>query len=1125
MLSACKYRLDCLPTSLRRRLVQIASGVAVLVVLYFGYIWLTLPDISDPASFLAAESTVVLDRSGTELYRFFQEEDRTFVDGDLIPKHLKNAIISIEDERFYNRGCLDVRALARMALGFGRAGGASTITRQLARNALHLKRDNIYNRKLKELILGCQMERQHPKEDLLELYINWIPFGQNIYGAEQASQRYFGMSVVDLNLAQSAVLAALPQRPSYFSPYGVHRYTQVDEDVEQDIIEGHITKASEISDQDVTIGLLGAYAGTGATVVYIGGRTDQVLKNMQEQELISEQERLEALSEIDQLTFQQARETIRAPHFVLWIRSQVENLFSGTAEEGLLERGGLQIETTLDWEMQQIAETVVDFHREDILNRFGGNNIALLALEPETREILTYIGNTDYSDEENGGKIDMVHAPRQPGSSFKPFVYAAAFEKGYTPSTVLFDVPTTIGSDKPQNFDGEFLGPLTIRNALGASRNIPAAKGYFLAGGEDNILQLAASLGARTPLERRMELKQERGEFDYGWPIALGAAETPLSEMVNSYASIADGGIFKPFIGIRRIVDKNDNILYQAEREETGEDVLDERIAYQLTSILSDESARPEEYWRSQLTISGYQTAAKTGTSNKCLEWDEESGACLLRKPDNAWLIGYTPNIVAGVWVGNADSSAMYEKASGLNTASPIWHDFMSRAHRRLETVRTSFDSPDGIVQMQISKLSGELPTECTPVDQRASEVFLREHAPSLPDPACKQLTVDKVTGLLASDACPDDAEEEGSFFDAHSILPNRWPLWEQGVQEWMDEQMEIWNASEIHSGSLLSLPKAPTELCDPSKTPGRLVKPTLRLMFPKDGGIAAYPAFMTKLDVEVGSEVREVRFELDGRRVAVETEPPYSPTIRVPRSIKQTGQHTLEVFLEDEYFNKVVDSVTFRFGEDKNPPSVHLIAPRKLSFAPGASVTMEANADDAEGGVKYVQFYLDDLLLSTQTKEPYKLTYKLPSTSGVHRIRAVAEDIAKHRSEDVLTIGVGNVVAPNDHEEEEEPQEVSTGDPAILYPQDDLVLARNEIVDFSFDVRGIDGNEIMYLNAYVRSEETQEEDVILSLREGQGVYKRDWKGKRSGNYTLVLATEDRRGTVTEWGAYEIEVQ
>ena len=295
--------------------------------------------------------------------------------------------------------------------------------------------------------------------------------------------------------------------------------------------------------------------------------------------------------------------------------------------------------------------------------------------------------------------------------------------------------------------------------------------------------------------------------------------------------------------------------------------------------------------------------------------------------------------------------------------------------------------------------------------------------------------------------------------------------------------------------------------------------------MFPKDGGIAAYPAFMTKLDVEVGSEVREVRFELDGRRVAVETEPPYSPTIRVPRSIKQTGQHTLEVFLEDEYFNKVVDSVTFRFGEDKNPPSVHLIAPRKLSFAPGASVTMEANADDAEGGVKYVQFYLDDLLLSTQTKEPYKLTYKLPSTSGVHRIRAVAEDIAKHRSEDVLTIGVGNVVAPNDHEEEEEPQEVSTGDPAILYPQDDLVLARNEIVDFSFDVRGIDGNEIMYLNAYVRSEETQEEDVILSLREGQGVYKRDWKGKRSGNYTLVLATEDRRGTVTEWGAYEIEVQ
>ena len=1120
------------PIPWRRRFLRTAGALVLLGVLYCAYIWFTLPDIGDPSSFLASESTVVLDRNGTELYRFFQEEDRTFIEGDFIPQHLKDAVVAIEDERFYSRGCLDVRALARMAVGLGRAGGASTITRQLARNALHLTRENIYNRKLKELILGCQMERKHSKDDLLELYINWIPFGQNAYGAEQASQQYYGVSVVDLSLAQSAVLAALPQRPTYFSPYGEHRFTKVSASVEQAILEGRITKAPEISDEDVIIGLLGSYVGTGATVVYVGGRTDQVLKNMEEQDLISEQERLAALSEIAGLTFQPARETIRAPHFVLWVRSQVEKLLAGTAEEGLLERGGLRIETTLDWEMQQIAESVVDFHREDVLNRFGVHNIALLALDLQSREILTYVGNTDYNDEEHGGKIDMVHVPRQPGSSFKPFVYAAAFEEGYTPSTVLFDVPTVIGDDEPQNFDGTFLGPLTIRHALGASRNIPAAKTFFLAGGEENILQLAASLGARTPLERRRELAEERGEFMYGWPLALGAAETPLSEMVTAYAALADGGTYKPMVGIRRIVDKNGSILYQTEQEVTGEHVLDERIAYQLTSILSDESARPTEYWRSQLTVPGYQTAAKTGTSNKCLEWDEASGNCLLRKPDNGWTLGYTPNIVAGVWVGNADSSAMYEKGDGLSTASSIWRDFLVRAHRTLETVRTSFDPPDGIVQVQISKLSGELPTECTPIEQREADVFLQENAPSLPDPACKRLMVDKVTGLLASDACPADAQEEGSFFDAHSILSDRWPLWEQGVQKWMDTQMELWNASENHSGSLLPLPKAPTELCDPSKTPGRLVKPTVRLLLPKDGGVAAYPAFMTALDWEVGSSIREVRFELDGRRVAVETESPFSPAIRVPRSIKQTGQHTLQVFLEDEYFNMAEDSVTFSFGEDTQPPSVHLTAPTQRSFKPGSTVTIRADAQDAEGGVKHVQFYLDDLLLGTQTKEPYELSYTLPGTSGVYRIRAVAEDIAKHKSEDVLTVGVGDVVVPadEDHEvdevvDEELPASSAAGNPAILYPQDDLSLARDEIVNFSFDVRGIDGDGIMYLRVFVRSEDTQEEDVVLSLRSGEGVYKRDWKGKRPGRYTLVLETEDRRGAVTAWGTRFIEVR
>ena len=1106
--------------------IRVGSTVFTFIVFYLLFLWITLPDISDPRSFLASQSTVVLDRNGVELYRFFQEEDRTFVDGEIIPQHLKHAIIAIEDERFYDRGCLDIRAIARAAFGLGRSGGASTLTRQLARNALQLKQENIYNRKLKELVLGCQMEGAYTKDELLNLYLNWIPFGQNAYGVEQASQLYFGVPVEELTLGQSAVLASLPQLPTYYNPYGSHRHTQVDDHITEKIINGTITKSSQISDDDVWIGLLGAYAGTGATTVYVGGRTDQVLKNMEDQELITESERLAALEELETITFQPSRENIRAPHFVLWVRKQVEELFAGTSDAGLLEQGGLTIETTLDWQLQEIAEGVVEKHRQDLLDRYGARNIALFALDAPTREIISYVGNADYSDQEFGGKIDMVHAPRQPGSSFKPFVYASAFEKGYSPATILFDVPTKIGDNEPQNFDGLFMGPMSIRRALGSSRNIPAAKAFFLGGGEDAILQLVSSMGAPTPLERRRELAQEReGGFDYGWPLALGAAETPLAEVVNAYATFADGGVFKDYISIRKIRDKHGNILYQAEEDTGGKQALDERIAYQITSVLSDKSVRPDEYWQSQLSIGPYQTAAKTGTSNKCLEWEEEEQICLLRKPDNAWLIGYTPNIVAGVWVGNADSSAMFDKAGGLNTASPIWHDYLASAHRKLINPTTEFPVPDGIVQPQVSRLSGELASECTPVHLRQADVFLKENAPKELDPACQQLTVDKVTGLLASEECPEDAQEDGSFFAGHSILPNRWPLWEEGVQEWMLEQMELWNATPDHSGSLLPLPQAPEEFCDPSLTPGRLIAPTVKIVSPKDGGIAAYPAFIADIDWNAGSEILEVKYLIDGKRAAVETEPPFSATIRVPRSVRQTGTHTLEVQLEDEYFNKAVDTISFRFGEDKNAPFVRFTEPRNRTFSAGDSVTMRVDADDDEGGIKYVQFYLNDVLLSTKPKAPYEMTYILDVPNGIHTLRAVAEDMARHRTETSLDIGVGQAAPAQPDVLLPEPENtVPSSQPAILTPSEDITLQKDEIIEFAVQVPFLGGEDIAELHLVVVSA-IGEEDVILRLSDGEGLYRREWKGRNAGQYKLILTTKSQSGEELEWDKRIIEVQ
>lgn len=978
-----------------------------LGVLYALFLWITLPDIKDPASLLASQSTVILDRNGVELYRLFSEEDRTYVPGEKIPEYMKQAIISIEDERFYDRGCLDARALARVLFRFGQAGGASTITRQLARNALDLKNENIINRKLKELILGCQMEWRFEKDDLLELYLNWIPFGSNAYGIEQASSSYFGKSASGITLAESAVLASLPQRPSYFSPFGSHVHTTVSDEIMQKILSGKIELASEIPDDEINIGLLGGYVGTGSTTVYVGGRADQVLRNMQDQGYITDADRLSALDELETIEFQPSRENIRAAHFVLWVRDQVLDILSGSAEEGLLEQGGLRVETTLDWRLQEAAENVVAFHKEDIANRFGAENMALIAMEPESNHILAYVGNMDYNDEEHGGKIDMVQAPRQPGSSFKPFVYATAFQKGYGPATVLWDVPTKIGDDEPQNFDGSHWGLINIRQALGGSRNIPAAKAYFMAGEENQILTLVSAMGAPSPLERKKQLQLEHPEgFDYGWPLALGAAETPLIEMVNAYGTFARGGKAEPAVSILRITDKTGNILYQAE-DSVPKDVLDERIAYQITSILSDVSVRPNEFWKTQLTVPGYETAAKTGTSNKCLKWEDEENQrnCKLRKPDNAWVVGYTPALVAGVWAGNANSAAMYDKGDGLNTSSPVWRDFMIRAHKILQSPKTTFSQPSGIVVPQISTLSGELPTECTPVANRKADIFLQEHAPTQPDPACAQLNVDKVTGLLASDACPKSAIGSGSFLVAKSILADRFPEWDAAVQRWVTAQMEILKAGG--TGSKLPLPIAPTELCDPSLTPGRSIEPELSIQFPSDGGGASYPSFRPRLNIKVGSSIEEVEYRIDGKRAAV-TRSSIEPTLRVPQTVKQSGTHTLEVVLTDQYFNTVTQSVDFTFQDDAGGPQIRFVKPSDdITIKKGETLSLEANADDSEGGVKYVQFYIDDTLLSTKPKEPFTLSYNVTLDPGTYTLRAVATDLAGNEAEDVIALTV----------------------------------------------------------------------------------------------------------------------
>lgn len=988
-----------------------------LSALYIVFLWITLPSIDKESILAASQSTVIVDRKGVELYRVFGEQDRTIISGTDIPDSTKNAIIAIEDRRYFERGCIDVRALARAIFSFGNSGGASTITRQLARNALNLQREYLLNRKIKEFILGCQLESRYSKEELLDLYLNWIPFGASAYGVEQASSSFFGKSAKEITIAESAVLASLPQLPSYFSPYGRHVRTSISKDAEKQIMDGDITTTDDIDDDDVSIGLLGAMVGSGSKMLYIGGRTDQVLQNMQDQGYIDEEQKKKAVEELQKIVFKPLRENIRAPHFVLWAKDQIETMLADSADQGLLEQGGLTIQTTLDWDLQEAAEDAVAAHKEDAKKRFMANNIALVAMDPATRQILAYVGNTDYGSNTEEGKIDMALVPRQPGSSFKPFVYAAAFQNGFGPGTVLYDVPTKFGDYEPQNYEGSFWGLTSARRSLGASRNIPAVKAYFLGGEENQILDLVEELGVPTA-------KAQRPTQGYGASLAIGTAEVPLMEMVQGYATLADGGVVKPTIGILKVTDSRGNLIFSTDESDAaagGDRVLDPRIAYEITSILSDVGARPTDFWKTMLSVAGTQAAAKTGTSNKCLEREVREGVdpnlapCKKRRPDNVWTIGYTPTLVAGVWAGNATSDPLSERADGLTVAAPIWKDFMTKAQKILKPAVTAFSQPDGLVQAQISQLSGELPTECTPVGLRRSDIFLSENAPSKDDPACLQLEVDRVTGLLASDECPVEAREMRSFLVPYNAGGRLFPQWDTDVIEWADAQMrenprsgsglQLFMAG---SGGVLPLPIAPTQKCTLALTPGRTVKPTLSIVSPMQSGTVGYPSFLPKIQYTVGSRVVSIAYTIDNKPVKTVTSAPFAPALRVPKTIAKSGTHVLKVTLTDQYYNVVSEQVSFTFSEDSSGPDIRLTSPEPgAEIAAGSPLIMRAASSDEPGEIKYVEFYIGSRLITRKPVPPYEITYPIDLPAGSHTVKAVATDLAGNISEDEVTVTV----------------------------------------------------------------------------------------------------------------------
>jgi penicillin-binding protein 1C len=817
-----------------------AAGVFMAAIML---LWVTswrIPTLESFEERSVTQSTKIYDRTGEVLlYDVFQNIKRTVVPFEEISPNIKKATLAIEDSTFYEHNGIKISSIFRAVIvnitGFGFDQGGSTITQQVLKNSL-LTGEKRISRKLKEWVLAPKIESILSKDEIFSMYLNEIPFGGSIYGIEEASGAFFGKSSKDVTLAEAAYLASLPKAPSFYSPYGKNK-ARLDE------------------------------------------RKNLVLSEMLENGFITQEEYNSAKSEV--VTFRPQEEFgIKAPHFVIYVREELIKRYG----ERVLEEGGLRVITTLNYDLQQKAETEAALQAIENKKNFNAENIGLVAIDPKTGDVLAMVGSRNYFDPEIDGNFNITTAHRQPGSAFKPFAYAQAFIKGLTPETVVFDVPTEFSTQcypngqprsagavcyMPGNYDLKFNGPMTLRNALAQSVNIPAIKTLYLAGMRDT-LRLAKDMG----IQSLTNIDQ------YGLTLVLGGGEVSLLDLTSAYGVFANEGERHSPNVILEVKSKDGEVIYQPERNPIR--VLDARVAQQISDILSDDQARSPAFgFNSPLNFPGRDVAVKTGTTNDYRD---------------AIIVGYSPDIVIGAWAGNNNNTPMERRVAAFIIA-PYWNKIMNYALRELELPNSKFARPvpetgfdlkpvlrgkwQGGVSTLIDKVSGKLATEYTPSDSLDEILTGGVHS------ILYWVNKDDVRG-----PAPTNPDNDSQF-----------KSWEYGVRNWA-------NARGYNDANE---PEIPTDF-DDVHGPGNL--PEISIESPRENSRYSRNS---RINVEFESDGE---FELTKADYFINNEyigsalPPFNFSF-IPADITAIGNssntNTLRVVVYDEVLNRTEATTRFR--------------------------------------------------------------------------------------------------------------------------------------------------------------------------------------------------------------------
>ncbi|OGC68711.1 hypothetical protein A2415_02035 [candidate division WWE3 bacterium RIFOXYC1_FULL_39_7] len=788
-------------------------------------------------------STRFYDRNGKLLYELFGDKNRTLIGLEEISPHVLHATLATEDSDFYIHRGFSMRGMARalknMVFGESLQSG-STITQQVIKNTL-LTSEQTLPRKIKELILSLQLENKYSKDQILQMYLNESPYGGQNYGILSAAKAYFNKHPKDLTVAESAYLAGLPQRPSYYSHFA-----------------GDPQAGQERKDYVLYLMNERGWMGSDGKRFFLSDEDYEKAKT-------------------EELKFESASVPFAAPHFVFYVKQMLADMFG----EELVEQGGLQVTTSLDLDLQEKAQQIV-FEEVEKSNSMNVWNGSLIALDAKTSQILVMVGSKGYNLDsqpvdcisgitgEGSCKfepyVNVSLANRQPGSAIKPITYATMLSQGYPASFPFLDVPSVFeGSapDKPyipENYDGKFRGVMSLRKSLGNSLNIPAVKALKIAG-IDNMIDMAEQMGISTFKERDR----------YGLSLTLGGGETKLLELTGAFNVFAARGVYRQPTPLVEVKDSNGNLIYKWQ-DTAGIKAMDEGVAFLISDILSDDGARSAVFGLgSLLNIPGHQVAVKTGTTDD--------------KRDN-YAIGYTPSIVAGSWVGNNNNEEMNPNvASGITGASPIWNRFMKEFLTGKENEK--FEAPKNVKKIEVDELTGLLPQEGFGT---RNEWFLQDTEPTARSDWYQRIEVCKIDGRIANDGCKDaDETDTNTFIKITAELPE----WQSSVDAWVKENYDedryfppqMRSRLEFDGDSVSNKDDVNVEIIE------------------LDEGDKVYLHFRLSVEVSAYNDVEVVRIYMDGQKMTDDESAPYGYNFELPASA--IGKHEFEAVATDDDGNK----------------------------------------------------------------------------------------------------------------------------------------------------------------------------------------------------------------------------